>query len=74
MTVLLASFAAVLGMLALNGLPQPHHPLFNLPRFQRVTDDRYFLCIAADDPRFDLDETRSFLESLDPVEVSDVDR
>ena len=72
-TVLLAAFAAVLGMLALNGLPQPYHPVFNVPRFELASRTHFFLCIEATDPRFDPVETRRFLESLSPHEISDVE-
>lgn len=72
-TILFAAFAAVFGMLALNGLPRPHHPVFNVEGFKRASQDRYFLYIEAADPRFDSDRTRSFLESLHPSEVSAVE-
>jgi hypothetical protein len=72
MTVLFAALAAVLGMLALNGLPRPHHPVFNVDRFAFATRDRFFLCIEADDPRFDLLRTREFLESVHSREVNEV--
>ncbi|HWP65865.1 MAG TPA: DUF3341 domain-containing protein [Candidatus Limnocylindria bacterium] len=72
-TVLGASFAAVLGMLVLNGLPRPHHPLFAVPRFALSTNDRFFLCIRSTDPLFDRDDTRRFLERLVPRQVSEVD-
>ena len=64
--VLVAAFAAILGMFFLNGLPQPYHPVFNVPRFARASQDRFFLCIEATDPRFDPVLTRTFLEGLRP--------
>ena len=72
-TILVAALTAVLGMLALNGLPQPYHPVFNAPRFALATRDRFFLCIEATDPRFDPVATRAFLESLGAREVTDVE-
>ena len=72
MTVLFAALTAVLGMLALNKLPMPYHPVFNAPRFALATRDRFFLCIEAADARFDAAGTRRFLESCGPREVTDV--
>jgi hypothetical protein len=65
--VLVASFAAILGMFFLNGLPEPYHPVFNVPRFARASQDRFFLCIEATDPRYDRRATEQFLESLRPA-------
>lgn len=72
LTILLASLAAVLGMLALNGLPQPWHPLFGVERFARATRDGFFLVIEASDPMFDLNQTKQFLESRQPIGVYEV--
>jgi hypothetical protein len=71
--VLAAALSAIVGMLLLNRLPQPHHPVFNLPEFERASTDRFFLCIEAGDPRFDAIATRRFLESLAPLSVKEVE-
>jgi hypothetical protein len=72
-TILLASFGAFLGNLMMNRLPQPYHPVFNVPSFARASQDRYFLCVKSDDPKFNDAETRAFLESLGAKEVSNVE-
>jgi hypothetical protein len=72
-TVLGAALATVFGMLALNKLPQPYHPVFNAPRFALATRDRFFLAIEARDPKFDYEKTKQFMQSLEPREVFDVD-
>jgi len=72
LTVLGAALSAVLGMLALNGLPQPYHPVFHVPRFAFASRDRFFLCVQATDPSFDYARTRELLQSLATRTVSDV--
>ncbi len=72
LTVLIASFSALVAMLALNRLPEPHHPVFNTPGFERATRDRFFLCIEAADEKFALEETKAFLARLNPLRVTEV--
>ncbi len=72
LTILIAALFAFFGMLALNGLPMPYHPVFNVPRFDSATRDRFFLVIHATDPKFDRGGTRRFLQGLGAQEVSDV--
>jgi hypothetical protein len=72
-TVLVAAFAAVLGMLALNKLPQPYHPVFNAPNFALATRDSFFLVIESKDSKFDHDEVMKFLKSLEARDVCDVE-
>ncbi len=73
LTILFAAFVAVFGMILLNGLPQPYHPVFNVPRFALATREKFFLLIETKDPNFDYEKTRSFMESLNPQEVFDVE-
>ncbi len=72
LTVLFAAFTAVFGMLALNKLPMPYHPVFNVRRFAAASTNRFFICIEAEDPKFDMDRTRGFLESMNPDSVAEV--
>jgi hypothetical protein len=73
MTVLFAAFSAVLGMLVLNKLTQPYHPVFNVPNFAMATRDRFFLAVEANDPKFKHAEVVSLLQSLNALEVNDVE-
>lgn len=72
MTILFGGLAAAIGMLGLNGLPSPYHPVFNHPRFSTVSRDRFFLCIEAADPQFDPENTRQFLSGFNAVEIAEV--
>ena len=72
-TILFAGIAAVLGMLVLNGLPMPYHPVFSVPRFQLASRDRFFLMILARDPRFASEDTFRFMETLGGSHVSEVE-
>jgi hypothetical protein len=71
-TVLGAALTCFIGMWALNRLPQPYHPVFNVPAFARASTDRFFLVIETGDPVFKLDDTRKFLQGLHPIGVSEV--
>jgi hypothetical protein len=73
LTVLCAGLATVFGMLALNGFPTPYHPVFNAPRFELATRNKFFLCIKARDAKFDVQKTREFLQGLNAHEVSEVE-
>jgi hypothetical protein len=71
-TILGAALSAVLGMLALNGLPMPYHPLFHIPRFARASRDLFFLSIQARDPMFDVATVTQFLRDLGGANVEEV--
>ncbi|MEO7166763.1 MAG: DUF3341 domain-containing protein [Spartobacteria bacterium] len=72
LTVLGAALTAFFFSLGLSGLPQPYHPMFNLPAFERASQDRFFLCIEAADTLFETEATRLFLENLEPLQVAEV--
>jgi hypothetical protein len=73
LTVLFAAFAAVIGMLAMNRLPKPYHPVFNIPEFKLASQTRFFLCLEASDPRFSQQNAQHFLESLGPLAIHEVE-
>jgi hypothetical protein len=72
LTILFGGISAVFGMLALNGLPMPYHPVFNVERFALASKDRFFLIVFASDPKYDPQGTREFLQALDPRSISEV--
>jgi hypothetical protein len=74
LTILIGGLTAAIAMLMLNGLPMPYHPVFNVARFADASRNKFFLCIESDDPKFDRNQTVSFLESLNPEEIAEVAR
>jgi len=72
MTILIAALSAVIGMIVLNGLPMPYHPVFNVPRFEHASRDKFFLLIESNDPKFDRQRTLEFLKGLDASEINEV--
>jgi hypothetical protein len=72
MTILFSGLSAVFGMLALNGLPMPYHPVFNVPRFEFASKDRFFIVVFSSDKNYDAVRTRQFLEGLNPISVAEV--
>jgi Alternative complex III, ActD subunit len=73
LTVLGAALCAVFGMLAMNGLPTPYHPVFNVARFALASNDRFFLVVKVRDKRFELSKTKKFLEGLNPHGVFEIE-
>lgn len=71
-TILFSAITAVFGMLALNKLPKPYHSIFNTPGFERASQDRFFICIEAEDPQYDSEGTSAFLRSFNPIAVNEV--
>ncbi len=74
LTILFAAIAGLIGMLAMNGLPRPYHPVFNAPEFKLASQTRFFLCIEANDHVFKAEEVREFFLSLGPVRVLEVEK
>src|SRR5947209_6721057 len=72
MTILFSGLSAVFGMLSLNGLPMPYHPVFNVPRFELASKDRFFVIIFSSDKNYDEVRTRQFLEGLHPISIAEV--
>ena len=72
--VLFASLFAVIGMLAMNRLPKPYHPVFNAPEFKLASQSRFFLCLQASDPNFRVEEARRFLEMCEPLAITEVEQ
>jgi hypothetical protein len=73
LTILFAALSAVIGMIVLNGLPQPYHPAFNVERFEHASRDKFFLIVESEDPKFDRQATADFLKGLHATEVSEVE-
>ena len=73
-TILFSALTGVVSMIMMNGLPKPYDPMFNIPNFSRASQDRFFLCIEARDPNFNVEEVTTFLESLSPASVEAVPR
>ena len=72
LTILFAALTAVFGMLAMNGLPRPHHPCFDVPEFELASRNRFFLLIPHYDPRFDVERARELLGEMNPISLSEV--
>jgi Alternative complex III, ActD subunit len=72
LTILFGGLSAAIGMLALNGLPMPYHPVFNVAEFAKASDDKFFLVVFASDPNYDAARTREFLRGLAPRAISEV--
>jgi len=73
LTILFAALSGVIGMILLNGLPMPYHPVFNVQRFERASRDKFFLLVESTDPKFDRAGTHDFLKGLNPSEINEVE-
>ena len=73
LTILFAALSGVIGMILLNGLPMPYHPVFNVARFERASRDKFFLLVESADPKFDRQQTLDFLKGLNPSEINEVE-
>ncbi len=73
LTILFAALSGVIGMILLNGLPMPYHPVFNVARFERASRDKFFLLVESADPKFDRTQTLDFLKGLNASEVNEVE-
>ena len=73
LTILFAALAGVIGMILLNGLPMPYHPVFNVARFERASRDKFFLLVESADPKFDRMQTLDFLKTLNASEINEVE-
>jgi Protein of unknown function (DUF3341) len=72
LTILFGGLSAAVGMLVLNGLPMPYHPVFNVPEFAKASENKFFLVVFSSDPKYDAARTRSFLASLAPSMIAEV--
>ena len=73
LTILFAALSGVIGMILLNGLPMPYHPVFNVARFERASRDKFFLLVESADPKFDRMQTLDFLKTLNASEINEVE-
>jgi hypothetical protein len=72
-TILVAALTTVFGMIVLNGLPMPYHPVFNVKRFSLASSEAFFLTVEADDPKFDRKATWDFMKGLGAREINEVE-